>query len=653
MITNVDLPVKKQISDPRELAKPGTAFLTITALAGLTLEIELLQQIDSLRLYLTAREIAMEGAIALLFSIAVAVCWWLFVLVAGKFVGALLPSKRVRPRLLWIFWIGVPLAYFLLDLFQDVKLELLPHWHAGAGIQVFSALIVTIVCLICFSVVDWRTLQGFCHTRMVPVAWAHLAVALVAAPILWFHGVRLFHDYEKPSNQISAAHLPDIYLITIDTLRADEMSVYGYNRETTPYLDEFAQRSFTFDYNFANSNFTTSSTTSIETGKLPWSHRIFQFGGFLRGKNIEENLPGKLREQGYYTAIISSNLLASPFRHRTLESYAAVEYAAPTGFTGLQLRATNLLNCNTQFTLTFSLIRLATALTTGLDRIIWRYQYPSKSEDVFGRAKELLERHVSAQPFFLWTHIFPPHDPYWVPAPYRGTFVPKAVQDYGKFVAPDPIQLPRGVTVQELRNAYDEMTLYADQSVGEFLAWLDKTDRLNRSIVIISSDHGEMFDHGRLSHGGLDLYNGLIRIPLLIHLPGQTKGLRIKDASQQADLLSTVLDLIGAPIPKWGEGNSLRPLLEGKSMGDRYIFSMNLEPNRIFNPITKGTVAVIDDEYKFVRYLDSNREQLYRYRTDSAEERDLIKSEPEVAARMRKVLLDKIEEVNRQFSGKP
>lgn len=88
-------------------------------------------------------------------------------------------------------------------------------------------------------------------------------------------------------------------------------------------------------------------------------------------------------------------------------------------------------------------------------------------------------------------------------------------------------------------------------------------------------------------------------------------------------------------------------------MGDRYIFSMNLEPNRIFNPITKGTVAVIDDEYKFVRYLDSNREQLYRYRTDSAEERDLIKSEPEVAARMRKVLLDKIEEVNRQFSGKP
>jgi len=139
----------------------------------------------------------------------------------------------------------------------------------------------------------------------------------------------------------------------------------------------------------------------------------------------------------------------------------------------------------------------------------------------------------------------------------------------------------------------------------------------------------------------------------LIHLPGQTKARRIEDASQQADLLFTILDLIGAPIPKWGEGISLKPLLDGKNSEDRLIFSMNLEPNRIFNPITKGAVAVIDNEYKFVRYLDSRREQLYRYRTDSDEEHDLIQSEPQVAARMRKVLLDKIVEVNRQFSGKP
>lgn len=652
-IANVDLSVGKRISKTRDLAGSMTALLTIIALACLTLETELLQQIDGLHLYLTAREIAVEVAIVLLFSIPFAFCWWLSVLVMGKLLGAFLPNKKVRPHLFWSVWIGVPLAYFLLDIFQDLKLEILPHWHAGSYTQFLTALIITTTCVIYLSFVDWRALQGFCHTRMVPIAWVHLAIAVVAVPVLWFCGIRPFHDYDHASQPLAGVQSPDVYLITIDTLRADALSSYGYNRQTTPKLDKFAQRSFIFDYNFANSNFTTPSTASIETGKLPWSHRLFQGGGFLRGKNTEEDLPAELNKRGYYTAMISSNLLAAPFRHRTQESYAAVEYAAPIGFTGLRLRASNLLNCNAQFTISFSLMRFATAITTGLDRIIWRDQYPSPSEDVFDRARELMERHTGAQPFFLWAHILPPHDPYWVPTPYRGTFVSKWVRNYKRFVVPDPVHRQRGVAVQDLRNAYDEMTLYADHSVGEFLAWLDQTGRLDRSIVIISSDHGEMFDHGRVSHGGLDLYNGLIRVPLLIHMPGQTKSVRVEEASQQVDLLSTVLDLIGAPIPSWSEGTSLKPLLDGGKIEGRYIFSMNLEPNRIFDPVTKGTVAVMDHGYKFVRYLDSDREQLYQYRVDSNEEHDLIHSEPEVAARMRKVLIDKIEEVNRQFSGKP
>lgn len=652
MTANVDLSAKEQVSSARDLARPGTAFLTIIALACLTLETELLQQIDGLQLYLTAREIAVESAIALLSSIAIAFCWWLSVLVAGKIVGVFVPGKSVRHDLLWGFWLGVPSAYFLLDIFQDLKLELLPHWHAGTGAQLLTALAIATICVICFSLVDWPTIQHFCHSRMAPIAWAHVAIAVVVTPVLWFHGVRLFHDYENPSEQITAAHPPDIYLITIDTLRADGMSVYGYSRATTPYIDRFAQRSFVFDYDFANSNFTTPSTASIETGKLPWSHRVFQGGGFLRDRNSEETLSAKLKERGYYTAMISSNLLAAPFRHRTMGSYAATEYAAPIGSTGLRLRASNLLNSNAQFTFSFSLMRFAPPLTAALDRIIWGDRYPSPAEDVFRRATSLLERHESQQPVFLWAHIFPPHDPYWVPVPYRGEFVSKGVRSYDRFQLPGP-SVPRGIAVQELRNAYDEMVFYGDHSVGEFLGWLDRTGRLDRSIVVISSDHGEMFDHGRVAHGGQDLYNGLIRIPLLIHLPGQTKSIRVEEASQQVDLLSTLLDLIGAPIPKWSEGDSLKPLLEGKSLGDRYIFSMNLEPNRIFDSITKGTVAVMDNEYKFVRNLDFDREQLYRYRTDSGEEHDLIQSEPEIAARMRKVLLDKIEEVNRQPIVKP
>ena len=76
----------------------------------------------------------------------------------------------------------------------------------------------------------------------------------------------------------------------------------------------------------------------------------------------------------------------------------------------------------------------------------------------------------------------------------------------------------------ELRARYDENIAYADHVVGDFLEWLDQTGRLDRSIVIVSADHGESFEHGWLLHTGPYLYNGLIRIPLLIHLPGQKEG---------------------------------------------------------------------------------------------------------------------------------
>jgi len=79
---------------------------------------------------------------------------------------------------------------------------------------------------------------------------------------------------------------------------------------------------------------------------------------------------------------------------------------------------------------------------------------------------------------------------------------------------------------------------------------------------------------------------------------------------------------------------------------------MNLEPNSTFKTVTQGTVAVMDGDYKFVRYLDSGKEQLYRYKTDKGEENNLVQSQPELAQTMRNVLLEKLAEVNQQFSKK-
>jgi len=241
----------------------------------------------------------------------------------------------------------------------------------------------------------------------------------------------------------------------------------------------------------------------------------------------------------------------------------------------------------------------------------------------------------------------PPHDPYFPPLPYRGRFLQSSKLTRSRdFLGLRNDSPQRGVSVAELRARYDENIAYADHVVGDFLDWLDQTGRLDRSIVIISADHGESFEHNWLLHTGPFLYNSLIRIPLLIHLPGQKQGSRITQAAEQVDLLPTILDLVGGQAPGWSEGTSLKPALQGKQLPQRLLFSMNLDPNSTFTPLSQGTVALIDNDFKYVAQLGTNEAGLYRYRTDPEEEQNLVESDQTVAARMKDSLKKELAEIN-------
>lgn len=636
---------------------PGLLFASIAALFCLTLEIDIIKKLDSLSLYLTFSEIALDAGVALLILFGIAALWWLFTLTFVTIVSLIPRLDRESSRLGWYLGLAAPLGYFLLDLFDATKLFLNPRWHPGLFL---GALFISILIAVCVGVISKLELSQFQHfgrTRLAPVTWVHIGLAAIAVFFLWRDGVHLFHDYARPGRSVVSSRLPDIYLITADALRADDTSIYGYTRLTTPSFERFAQHSFTFDHFFANSNFTTSATTSIETGKLPWSHRVFQVGGFLRASAQHEDIAAVLHRQGYYTAMVSSNFLAAPFRHRTIMDYDAVEYVVPLGLTGKWLQYTNLTGTDTQFTLYGSLLeRLSRLVRTYADALMTVGHYPSPPDAVFDKARTLLDRSDIAQPRFVWMHILPPHDPYWPPSPYRMRFLPTnklARWNDMFFIDQHTVPPPPGVSAVDVRARYDEMVSYGDHTVGEFLDWLDRTGRLDRAIVIVSADHGESFEHNWFGHGGPNLYNDLIHIPFLIHLPGQRQGARIAQLAQEADLLPTILDLIGAPIPGWTDGTSLKPVLEGKPLPQRFIFSMNLEPNRVFDPISKGTVAVMDDEFKYVSRLDRHQEELYRYTTDQWEEHNLIGSEPDIAKRMHDILLNKLAEVNERFAHQP
>jgi len=631
--------------------RPWLVLTGIAVLFSLTLELGIIEQLDSFLLYMTYHEVALDAGVALLVMLGFGILWWLFVLLVVKFAKVVHSTNRYSTALGWYLGLSLPLACFALNLFGAVKQLIFPQWHSGpiVWLSVFVLLVAGLL------IVRVSAIEEFCRTRMVPVFWLHVALAVVAVIALQGKGVRLFHDYVRPAQAGTSSQSPDIYLITFDALAARDTSVYGCPRATTPNLEKFAKRSFTFDNFFANSNFTAPTTTSMETGKLPWSHRVFQQGGFLRGQNQSENLAELLRRRGYYTAMITSNQWAAPFRHRTLESYDAVEYAEPLGLSGAWFRYSNLTGTNTQYTLYDALLKRLGRAMNYMDAMIWPRRYPAPAEGVFDRARALLERSDATHPQFLWTHILPPHDPYLPPPPFRSRFLDsdRLTRAYD-FQSLRNYALPPGVSPAELQARYDEMVLYADHAVGDFLDYLDRTGRLNDSIVIISADHGESFEHNWFLHAGPPLYDDLIHIPLLVHLPGQSQSAHISELAQQVDLLPTLLDLIGAPVPSWTDGTSLKSSIAGKRNPNRFIFSMNLEPNGVFDPISKGTLAVMDDEFKYVTRLDAKQEEaIYRYKTDRLEQFNLIASEPDAAKRLHEVLVNKLKEVNARPALRP
>ncbi|HEY7095625.1 MAG TPA: sulfatase-like hydrolase/transferase [Terriglobales bacterium] len=629
---------------------PFIGLLSIIAILSSSLEIELLEHLDSLSSYMRFKEIALDGGVALLLVIAAASLWWLCMMLLAAAGRRTLLSREQGISLAWRLCLIPPLIYFTTDLVNAavrVRLGYHPKLHVWAIVVVG----IVVLCSVWVCSLPILKLQKFCRQRLAPIGWIHILLSVMALIALRFHGVYLFHDYARVGTPSAPSALPDVYLITFDALRADEMSLYGYSRPTTPNLDRFAGRCTTFDYFFANSNFTTATTTSIETGQLPWRHRVRQGGAFLQLEDQNKTLASVLKKHGYYTAMVTANFFAGPFRHRTLDSYDAVSHVTQDNLFGPWSRYTNLIGTNAQHTLTVPLFEFVTGVRRYVDALLFPDTYPSSPEVVFSRSRQLLERSDISQPRFLWAHVLAPHDPYLPPPPYRHRFGSGSELNRNlDFIDLNTSSPPAGVSVAALRARYDEMVLYGDAALGQFLDWLDETGRMNKAVVIISADHGEAFEHGWFTHTGPYLYNDLIRIPLMIHLPSQQTGKRTDWAAEQADLLPTILDIVGINSPEWTDGVSLKPTLKSGTPTKRYIFSMNLEHTSNFSPIQSGTVAVMDDEFKYVSYLGEQKDELYRYKLDPGESHNLIASEIATAQRMRAVLADTLKDANDRFT---
>jgi arylsulfatase A-like enzyme len=502
---------------------------------------------------------------------------------------------------------------------------------------------VLILTVCCGALAGWRLLSEGAHNR---------------------HGVRE-HALNNVKNTAANSKRPDIILITFDALSAEDMSLYGYHLNTTPNLDAFARQCTVFDKAIAAANWTRPSVMSLMTGNYPDRHRLINAGQLnMWSRNPAESLPALLKAAGYRNEAIVTNWgYAHPYTNGLFPYFEAMplgvidfetlprrgaffHYFVPVAARWGGLEAV-------------AWLREMKDMALNLEEVAWLLEMKNKALNlnqtahlstsrtpyppslVFAEAaRHLAER--SATPRFFWLHLFVPHEPYLPPPPYSGSLGSgQELQRHiplheGYFSARDAAAIAR------LRLVYDEYIRYADAALGDFLQELRRTGRLDTSLIIVSADHGESFSHGFQGHGGIQMYRPLVHIPLLIHLPKQTSGIRIAQTVSQTDIAPTILGLLDVPSSCRMDGRSLTPLLEGHPLPPRSVFSMNLDGNPIRGRITKGSVAVIGANYKYIRHLKPELEELYDMRNDPDERKNLINLDHTHADYLRGNVLDRI-----------
>ncbi|MDP8222156.1 MAG: sulfatase-like hydrolase/transferase [Candidatus Lernaella stagnicola] len=385
------------------------------------------------------------------------------------------------------------------------------------------------------------------------ILWAAGVVELVALATLV--GLSLTHDPTFPDRPVATPDAPNIVLVTVDTLRADHLSCYGYDKIRTPNMDRLAADGIAFDRHIAATSWTLPSIASLHSGVYPDVHD--QFLPTLRLDSGFATTAEVLRERGYLTAAYLTNAyLVRKFGFdQGFDAHAhAKNHRSDPVFAGFSL---------TRFLMPMLAVRHA-------------------AENVAGDAVDFLRRHRDRR-LFLWIHYIDPHIPYgaWyinqTPA-YATKHLPSGRAQVNNI---DPfLERRKKPTADDLLNlnaAYDAEILYLDKQIGRLRDGLAELGLDRNTLFVFTADHGEEFyDHEYWFHG-FTLYQETVRVPLLVAWPGRvTPGRRSDVACGTIDIAPTLASIAGAAPPLNFVGKDLRPWLfdEGPKADDPPVFSM-------------------------------------------------------------------------------
>lgn len=466
------------------------------------------------------------------------------------------------------------------------------------------------------------------------------------------------------------ASKPNVIILLFDAMSARNLSVYGYPRATTPNLERFAGHAHVYHSHYASGNFTIPGTASLLTGTYPWTHRAINHRGMVKQSMVENNIFGAVGSEYHRLALpqnVWSNLITSQFAKDidTLlpsSTYGELDYLKDDLFpkdVNMSLRALDdfAFKEYEQASLIFGPLlnalyfRDAARLSKdGYPRgVPSNENYPLyfRLEDVFDGLSSLLTGLPS--PTFAYIHLYPPH------APYRATsrFYKKFVDNYRPIKKPVHRFAGRASNTRlaSARRAYDEYIASIDWELGNLFDTFEREGVFEKSYVIITADHGEMFERGQVAHTTPLLYEPVVHIPLLISAPGQNTRKDIYAPTNAVDVLPTVAQLTGNTPPVWGEGKLL-PGLGGVEEYERSTFTVEAKKVSSFSSLGIATVALRKGIHKLVYYTGYEAEdtfELYDLESDMEEMHDLFPAQPAIAKKLKDELLDTFSDVNKPY----
>ena len=393
----------------------------------------------------------------------------------------------------------------------------------------------------------------------------------------------------------------NVILISVDTLRADRLGCYGAARETSPAIDALAARGVVFEDATATSPWTLPSHASLFTGLYPSRHGLFDQQHVL----LDEARPlaETLREAGFATHAIVNALYVSE-RFGLGRGFDAYEYLSE-----------------------------------------WQVQSDG-SRAIVNRGAEITDdalaylKGVGESPFFLFLHYYDVHTDLDPDPTHRQAFAPEyegapsgRTDELLRIRRERRPLMPRDV--QHLLGLYDAEVRTLDDQLGRLFAWLEASGRMEDTLVVLTSDHGEEWlEHGSLLHGRT-YFQEVIAVPLIFAGAGVPAARRVRDPVSLVDVAPTIQALLGLGVDEGLDGRALQPLFTDAGAEPRVLFA-EADHNNLFQGVKRNGLWCMAREgpWKLKLHRITGVHYLFHLERDPGETRDLKSVEPDKAAEL-------------------